>query len=275
MTFYAKVLIIGITGMVGSHLADLLLKLGNFKIYGMCRWRSSLDNIEHLITSSNKHNNPEFITGDITDYLSISKIIKKIQPKYIFHLAAQSFPRTSFDEPILTFNTNINGTYNVLESIRNYSKNSITHVCSSSEIFGKVKKKDLPIKESNSFHPASPYAISKVGTDLIAKFYFEAYNLKVITTRMFTHTGPRRGEVFAESSFAKQIALIEKGLKKPEISVGNLNSLRTYADVRDAVKAYYLAIIKYPIPGNVYNIGGNYSCKVKDMLKHLISLSDS
>ena len=113
-----------------------------------------------------------------------------------------------------------------------------------------------------------------MGTDLIAKFYFEAYNLKVITTRMFTHTGPRRGEVFAESSFAKQIALIEKGLKKPEISVGNLNSLRTYADVRDAVKAYYLAIIKYPIPGNVYNIGGNYSCKVKDMLKHLISLSD-
>ena len=129
---------------------------------------------------------------------------------------AQSFPRTSFDEPILTFNTNINGTENVLESSKKLFKKIKHHswVCSSSEIFEKVKKKILPIKESNSFHPASPYAISKVGTDLIAKFYFEAYNLKVITTRMFTHTGPRRGEVFVESSFAKQIALIEKGTKK-------------------------------------------------------------
>jgi GDPmannose 4,6-dehydratase len=149
----------------------------------------------------------------------------------------------------------------------------MVHVCSSSEVFGRVPKNKVPIKESESFHPASPYAISKAGTDLLGRFYFEAYGLKTITTRMFTHTGPRRGDVFAESSFAKQIALAEKGIIQPVIKVGNLESLRTIADVRDAVRAYHLLLTHNPIPGAYYNIGGNHTCKVSEILEFLISIS--
>ena len=131
----------------------------------------------------------------------------------------------------------------------------------------------MPIDENCNYHPASPYAISKVGTDLVGKYFYEAFGLKVLITRMFTHTGPRRGDVFAESSFAKQIALIEEKKIKPYVKVGNLNSLRTFSDVRDAVEAYYLLLTKNPKPGEVYNIGGNYSCTVKDMLNYLLSIS--
>ena len=149
----------------------------------------------------------------------------------------------------------------------------MVHVCASSEIFGKVPKEKLPIDEECSLHPASPYAISKVGTDLLGRYYAEAYGITIITTRMFTHTGPRRGDVFSESTFAKQIAMIEAGLQEPTIYVGNLESLRTYADVRDAVEAYYLLVTKNPIGGEYYNIGGEYTCKIGDMLNYLISLS--
>jgi GDPmannose 4,6-dehydratase len=147
------------------------------------------------------------------------------------------------------------------------------HVCSSSEVFGRVPKELVPIKENTPFHPASPYAISKVGTDLIGRYFAEAFGLKTITTRMFTHTGPRRGDVFAESSFAKQIAMIEAGLLPPIIKVGNLDSMRTFADVRDAVVAYYLAVTSNLNPGSVFNIGGTHSCTVGEMLQKLIALS--
>jgi len=268
-----KILITGITGMVGSHLTDYLLKNTKCKIYGLCRWRSPLDNIEHLINYKKKISRLEFLYGDINDYSSVIKCLKKIKPDYIFHLAAQSFPLVSFSEANNTLNTNIIGTYNLLNAVHFLKMNPWIHVCSSSEVFGKVKAENIPIKEDCNFHPASPYAISKVGTDLIGKFFYEAYKKKIIVTRMFTHTGPRRGDVFAESSFAKQIALIEKNKIPPIVYVGNLNSLRTFADVRDAVRAYYLLLTKNPVPGEIYNIGGSYSCTIGDMLKFLISKS--
>ena len=269
-----KVLITGITGMVGSHLVDLLLKKTNWKIYGLCRWRSPLDNIEHLLNLSNKKGSRlSFITADLNDYSSIINALEISRPNFIFHLAAQSFPKTSFNEPNITLNTNIMGTYNLLNGVKQLKLKPKIHVCSSSEIFGRVKKESLPIDENCAFHPASPYAISKVGTDLIGKFFYEAYNQKIFITRMFTHTGPRRGDIFAESSFAKQIAMIEAKKIKPIIKVGNLNSLRTYADVRDAVEAYYLLIRKNTKAGEVYNIGGTYSCKIGEMLNYLISNS--
>ena len=268
-----KVLITGITGMVGSHLVDYLLKNTNWKIYGLCRWRSPLDNVEHLLPLAIKKTKLHFIYGDLTDISSIIKALNISKPDLVFHLAAQSYPKTSFDEGILTFNTNISGTYNLLDAIRILRLKPLIHICSSSEVFGKVKKKDLPIKENCSYHPASPYAISKVGTDLVGKYFFEAFNLKILITRMFTHTGPRRGDVFAESSFAKQIALIENKKMPNVVKVGNLKSLRTYADVRDAVRAYYLLLTKKPMPGEIYNIGGNFTCSISDMLNYLISLS--
>jgi GDPmannose 4,6-dehydratase len=269
-----NVLITGITGMVGSHLADYLLKKTNWNIYGLCRWRSPLDNVEHLLPLANENNSKiKFINADLNDYSSLIKAVEVSKPNYIFHLAAQSYPLTSFVEANLTLDTNIIGTYNLLNAVKQSKNNPLIHVCSSSEVFGKVKKESLPIDENCSYHPASPYAISKVGTDLIGRYFYEAFKLKVLVTRMFTHTGPRRGDVFAESSFAKQIAMIESKKIKPIIKVGNLNSLRTFADVRDAVHAYYLLLTKNPKPGEVYNIGGAYSCTIREMLNFLISLS--
>src|SRR5262249_42101802 len=161
----------------------------------------------------------------------------------------------------------------LLGSLRELAPRAIIHVCSSSEIFGRVPRDKLPIDEECSFHPASPYAISKVGTDLIGRYYAEAYGMCVMTTRMFTHTGPRRGDVFAESTFAKQIALIEANKLPPVVKVGNLDSLRTWADVRDAVRAYYMLVTMKPIPGAYYNIGGQHTCSVGDMLHILIEKS--
>ncbi len=268
-----KCLITGVTGMVGSHLADYLVKNTNWMIYGMCRWRSPLDNVKHLFKELNEGKRIFFEYGDLLDQNSLDVLLKKVKPNYIFHLAAQSFPQTSFTHSALTYDTNIKGTSNLLESVRKLNFDPVIHICSSSEVFGRVPKKNLPINENCSFHPASPYAISKVGTDLIGRYYNEAYGAKTLITRMFTHTGPRRGDVFAESSFAKQIALIEKKLIKPVIEVGNLNSLRTIADVRDAVEAYFLLVTKSDKYGEVYNIGGNYFCKVSEILKFLISKS--
>lgn len=268
-----KALITGITGMVGSHLCDYLMKETDWEIHGLCRWRSPLDNIKQHINEINNDDRIKLFYGDLRDYLSLHSAFSKSKPDYVFHLAAQSYPATSFDSPLDTFETNIQGTANVLEAIRKNDLSPIVHVCASSEVFGRVPKEKLPIDEECGFHPASPYAISKVGTDLIGRYYAEAYNMKVMTTRMFTHTGPRRGDVFAESTFAKQIAMIEKGLIAPVVKVGNLESLRTFADVRDAVKAYYLLVTNNPVSGEYYNIGGTFSCTIGEMLDKLISLS--
>ncbi len=268
-----RCLITGITGCVGSHLADYLLENTNWNIYGMCRWRSPLDNVEHLLDRANKKDRLYFVNGDLCDYISLQKVIAESMPDYVFHLAAQSYPLTSFSSPTHTYNTNILGTENLLEAIRKEKIDPIIHVCSSSEVFGRVKKEKLPINEECSFHPASPYAISKIGTDLIGRFHAEAYGQKVVTTRMFTHTGPRRGDVFAESTFAKQIAMIEMGLIPPVVKTGNLDSMRTWSDVRDAVRAYYLLVTNNPTPGEYYNIGGSFSCSVRNMLDYLLSLS--
>lgn len=268
-----KVLVTGITGMVGSHLTDFLLKNTNWKIYGLCRWRSPLDNIDHILHLANKQKRINFIYADLNDYSSLIKALETSRPDYVFHLAAQSYPLTSFTEGNITFETNILGTYNLLNAIKQLKLNPLIHICSSSEVFGRVEKKNLPIDENCSYHPASPYAISKVGTDLIGRYFYEAYKQKIMVTRMFTHTGPRRGDVFAESSFAKQIALIEQKKIKPIIKVGNLKSLRTFADVRDAVRAYFLLLTKNPKPGEVYNIGGSYSCTIGEMLNFLLKQS--
>ena len=273
-----SVLITGITGMVGSHLADFLIAETGWEIFGLARWRSPLDNISHLISDINAKKRVHLVYGDLRDTMSIDTVFESIRPDYIFHLAAQSYPKTSFDAPLDTLDTNIQGTARVLEAAKKYTPHAIIHVCASSEVFGRVKEDKLKemggiINEECTFHPASPYAISKVGTDLVGRYYAEAYNLTVMTTRMFTHTGPRRGDVFAESTFAKQIAMIEGGLLEPVIKVGNLDSLRTFADVRDAVKAYYMLVTMNPVAGEYYNIGGTYTCKIGEMLDFLLSLS--
>jgi GDPmannose 4,6-dehydratase len=260
--------------MVGSHLADYLLANTNWDIFGMCRWRSPLENVEHLVPKANRKDRVSFLQGDLNDFLSLADVVEQSRPDYVFHLAAQSYPLTSFASPLETLGTNILGTEALLEALRRCKGiDPVIHVCSSSEVFGRVSRDKLPINEECLFHPASPYAISKIGTDLIGRFHAEAYNQKVVVTRMFTHTGPRRGDVFAESSFAKQIAMIEAGQAPPVIRTGNLDSLRTWSDVRDAVRAYYLLATCSPIPGEYYNIGGSFHCSVGEMLDYLISIA--
>jgi GDPmannose 4,6-dehydratase len=269
-----NVLITGVCGMVGSHLVDFLLENTDWKIYGFARWIDSMDNLEHLSDRINKKNRLELIYGDLNDMSSLISAINKSEPDFVFHLGGQSYPQTSFVAPVETLQTNIIGTTNLLDALKHSNfKDAKIHICASSEVFGRVPKEKLPIDEECSFHPASPYAISKIGTDLIGRYYGEAFGMSVMTTRMFTHTGPRRGDVFSESTFAKQVAMIEVGLQDPVIYVGNLDSLRTYADVRDAVRAYYMLLTINPIGGEYYNIGGTYTCKIEDVLNYFINKS--
>ena len=266
-----KVLITGITGFVGSHLADYILK--NFpevKILGLARWRSPTDNIRHILDKISLQ------FGDLLDPFSLKTILSEHKPNVIFHLAAQSYVTFSFLSPVATLNTNVIGTCNLLETLKelkissNY--NPIIHICSSSEVYGQVNKEDIPIKEDVPLRPASPYAVSKVAEDMLGYQYWLSWGIKTLRTRMFTHTGPRRGDVFVVSNFAKQIAAIEAGLVLPVVKVGNLESIRTFTDVRDAVRAYWLLVTKC-IPGEVYNIGGVETMKVGEMLNRLLGIS--
>jgi GDP-mannose 4,6-dehydratase len=269
----SNVFITGITGMVGSHLADYLLENTDWEIFGFLRWDDDLKNLRHLSNRINQKDRISLIYGDLNDTSSIIQALTSASPDYIYHLAAQSYPQTSFIAPIDTLSTNILGTCRLLESIKNVCSDAKVHVCASSEVFGRVDAKNLPIDEECSFHPASPYAISKVGTDLLGRYYAEAFGIHIQTTRMFTHTGPRRGDVFAESTFAKQLAMIEAKLIPPVVKTGNLESLRTYADVRDAVRAYHMLLTVNPIAGAYYNIGGTHVVKVKGVLDALIKIS--
>lgn len=268
-----RALITGFSGFVGSHLAEYLLSKTNWQIVGMMRWGDPLENIQGLIPRINNKDNVNIIHADLNDANGIRRVIQDSRPDYIFHLAAQSFPGVSFTNASETIQTNIVGTLNLLEAVKSEAPEAWVHICSSSEVYGRVSSNDIPIKESCGFHPASPYAVSKIGTDMLGRLYAEAYGLRTITTRMFTHTGPRRGDVFAESSFAKQIAMIEAGQIDPPVRVGNLDSLRTIADVRDAVRAYHMLLTVNPIPGEVYNIGGTHTCTIFDILETLLNIA--
>lgn len=262
-----KVLITGITGMVGSHLADFLLANSpDTEIHGLVRWRSPLDNILTILPRVTLHQ------ADLRDLNSLVQLLRKVRPDRIHHLAAQSYVDMSFVAPADTLHSNIIGTVNLLDAMRIADIKPRVHICSSSEVYGQVRPEEVPIVETAPLRPASPYAVSKVGEDLIAFQYGISYGLDLVRTRMFTHTGPRRGDVFAESSFARQIAEIEAGRHDGPVRVGNLDSVRTLADVRDAVNAYKLLLDICPA-GEVYNIGGKETMTVGGILEILKSLA--
>jgi GDP-mannose 4,6-dehydratase len=262
-----KILITGITGFVGSHLAEYILSLNEgHEIYGLCRWRSPKDNLAKI------YNKIKTVEADLCDLGALIRHLKTIKPDVIFHLAAQSYVLTSFNSPAQTIWVNVIGTTNLLEAVRITEIDPVIHICSSSEVYGQVNEEDIPIKETCPLRPASPYAVSKVGEDMVAYQYWLSYGIRTIRTRMFTHTGPRRGDVFALSSFAKQIAAAELDLKEPVIYVGNLKSVRTICDVRDAVRAYWILVNKCK-SGEVYNIGGNITLTIGEALEKLLSFS--
>lgn len=275
-----QVLITGITGQVGSQLADFILENTSYNVVGMMRWQESMDNLYHLTDRINRKDRISLQYADLNDFSALARTLKSVRPEYISHLAAQSYPKTSFDIPIETLQTNIIGTANLLEAIRQQNEadgyNPVVHVCSSSEVYGRAKP-GTPLAEDTPFHGASPYSISKIGTDYLGRFYGEAYGLRTFVTRMGTHSGPRRSDVFFESTVAKQIALIEAGYQTPEIRVGNLSSTRTFQDARDAVRAYFLlleasAVGKIPC-GECFNIAGEEAFQLPEVIDILLSFS--
>ena len=259
-----RVLVTGITGFTGSHLADLLLSEG-YEVYGTARWRSKLDNIRHI------ENQIHLINADLRDSFSISKAIEESKPEYIFHLAAQSYVPMSWIAPADTIETNVIGTINLFEAVRKLNKEVKIQFAGSSEEYGFVREDEVPIVEEQPLRPLSTYGVSKVAGDRLCYQYVKSYGMKIVITRAFNHSGPRRGEVFATSNFAKQIAEIEFGAE-PIIKVGNLSAYRDFTDVRDMVRAYLLAIEKcqYGVP---YNICSGKAISIKSMLNRLLSLS--
>lgn len=268
------VLITGITGFVGSHMADYLLKKEpSIKIFGIKRQRSNLSNILHLL--DNPH--VSLLEADLLDMGSIIEALKEAKPDYIFHFAAQSAPQASFLVPKQTIETNIIGTLNLLEGVKqlklNKTMDPVIISVSSSEVYGNPLPEEVPIKETNIIRAANPYSISKVGHDLLSQYYQKAFDLKIIITRLFSHEGSRRGRDFAISNFARQVAEAEKmNLPLYEIKVGNLKSVRTYVHVSDALEAYFLVATQGKF-GEVYNIGGTETCTVGEALESIISMS--
>jgi GDP-4-dehydro-6-deoxy-D-mannose reductase len=262
-----RILITGITGFVGSHLAEYALARGDVEVFGTVRWRSRLDNVEHI------EDDITMLDCDLRDNVATRKVLQEVKPDYIFHLAAQSFVPTSWIAPAETLTTNINSQLNLLEGIRDLGLDSRIQVAGSSEEYGLVFEHEAPIKEDNPLRPLSPYAVSKVAQDFLAYQYHQSYGIFAVRTRAFNHTGPRRGHVFVSSNFSRQVAQIEKGKKEAVIEVGNLEARRDFSDVRDIVRGYWLALEKGK-PGEVYNIGSGRAITIQELLDLILSLSN-
>lgn len=261
-----KALVTGITGFVGSHMAEFLLER-NIEVIGTVRQRSRMGHILHL------QDQVQLIECELRDPFSVDALIEGTKPDLIFHLAAQSFVPTSWNSPVDTIHNNVSGEVNIFEAVRRLGLDSKIQIACSSEEYGHVEPHETPIKETNPLRPLSPYAVSKVAQEFLGYQYMKSYGLNVVITRTFNHTGPRRGESFVTSNFAKQIAEIEKGLRPPIIHVGNLQAKRDFTDVRDVVRAYWLALEKGTM-GESYNIASGKCCTIEEMLKLLLSFSN-
>jgi GDP-4-dehydro-6-deoxy-D-mannose reductase len=257
-----RVLVTGITGFVGSYFAEYALARG-VEVIGSYRWRSKTENIEHI------RNRIELVECDLRDMSSAHHLIETARPDYVIHLAAQSFVGSSWQAPAETFMTNAVSQVNLLEALRVRAPNARFLAIGSSEEYGFVQEDELPITETNPLRPLSPYAVSKVAQDLMGYQYFKSYGMPIVRSRAFNHEGPRRGDVFVTSNFARQIAEIERGLREPVIAVGNLKNRRDYTDVRDIVRGYWLLLEKGE-PGEVYNLCSGRAWVIQDILDFLL-----
>ena len=260
-----KALITGISGFAGSYLAEFLINKG-YEILGVFYDKSTFSNLDGFIDRITLYQ------CDIRNYDNLKKIIEKVQPDEIYHLAAISFVLNSLKDPKLTFDTNLYGALNLYQAIIELKFNPKILFVGSADEYGVVNENDLPIKEECPLRPMNPYSISKASADFLSYAYFKNYNLNIIRVRPFNHIGPRQSPEFVCSSFAKQIAEIEKGLKEPIIKVGNLEAKRDFTDVRDMVRAYWLAMQKGET-GEVYNICSGRTVRIKELLSNLLGLS--
>ncbi len=264
-----RALVTGANGFVGSHLLEFLLARGA-NVHAMVRsFRSDYANLAHIDASKFALH-----TADLTDEAAMADLVRLVQPTHIFHLAAQSYVPASWEAPHATLTANIHGTLNLLEAVRRHAPHARVHIAGSSEEYGRVEADECPINEEQPLRPLSPYGVSKVGTDMLARQYAASYGLHIVVTRAFNHTGPRRGLVFAESDWARQIALIELGSLSPFIAHGNLDAIRDYTDVRDIVRGYVRAI-EHGKSGEVYNLcsGPSASVTMRKVIETLVGLA--
>lgn len=262
-----RVLVTGITGFAGSHLVDAMLRRGDCEIFGILRWRSRTENIEHF------RSQVTFVECDLRDSTSTRDALEQVRPDWIFHLAAQSFVPTSWNAPHESISTNALGQLNLFEAVRRVGLKPRIQIACSSEEYGLVHENELPIRETNPLRPLSPYAVSKVTQDLLGWQYFRSYGMDVVRTRGFNHEGPRRPNVFVASDFAWQIAQVEKGNRDAVIHVGNLDARRDFTDVRDTVLGYWLALEKGE-PGEVYNICSGKAYSIREVLDLLLGMTE-
>lgn len=262
-----RVLITGISGFAGSHLADLFLAQGKHEVFGTIKWRSNRDNIRHI------EDKIHLVNCDIKDPYAVRSALEASRPDQIFHLAAQSYVPFSWAAPLETIETNIAGELNLFERVRELKLDPMIHIAGSSEEYGLVYPHEIPITEENPLRPLSPYGVSKIAQDFLGYQYHKSYGLRIVRTRAFNHTGPRRGEVFVTSNFARQLVEIERGQREPVLRVGNLEAVRDFLDVRDVVRAYALALEK-GTPGEVYNIASGKGIAIRELLDRLIRLTD-
>ena len=262
-----RALITGVNGFAGSHLAEYLLAHTDLEVWGT-DISSNDRNIAHI------RDDLELVVGDMSDPDVASDILSQTQPDYIFHLAAQAFVPLSWSDPWQTIANNIRLQLNILKTLVDTGSRPRVLVVGSADEYGVIAADELPVTEATPLRPYSPYAVSKIAQDMLGYQYFASHGLPIVRVRPFNHIGARQSPAFVTSDFAKQIAEIEQGQREAELHVGNLEARRDFTDVRDMVKAYYLAL-QHGEAGKVYNLGSERAQSIREVLYMLLEMSEA
>lgn len=254
-----NILITGVTGLIGSHLADYIVGLGGHTVWGFKRWRSAEDNIRQL------RGQIEFVEGDIEDAFSVARAIEQARPDRIYHLAAQSYPSKSWAAPVTTLQANVIGTVNVLEAARRLAPDAQIYIAGSAASYGLIRPDENPIGEDRPLRPLSPYGVSKAAQEMLGYQAMMSYGQQVFLTRSFIHIGARQDSRTVAQTFARQIAEAEAGLRPAVISVGNLEPRRDFLDVADVVRALWL-LPERGTAGEVYNLCSGRAPQISELL---------
>lgn len=262
-----KVLITGVGGFVGGHLVAFLRREHpEVEIFGLAR--------PHGSAGAGALDGMRLLEADLNDPAALEAVLDEVAPERVVHLAGQSSVHMSWLDPGGTLRTNVLGLVHLVDALRHRSLRPAILVVGSAEEYGAVAPHDLPLREDAPLLPASPYAASKVAQGLLAAEYARGLGLPLVRTRTFHHTGPGRGEAFAESSFARQIAEIDAGLRERVLLVGNLEAVRDYTDVRDVVRAYWALLDRAPAAvaaGGVFNVCSGRGRRIRDLLDTLLA----
>lgn len=256
-----KALITGCEGFVGSHLADLLVEKGN-EVYGMVYGDTT--NIDHL------KGRIKVLKADLRDRKSVEAVVEQSRPDVVYHLAAQSFLVVSWEQPEVTLETNVLGSFYLLEALRTRTPSATVLVVGSSSVYGPCTPEEMPMREDREFRPSSAYAVSKVAEEMLGHFFWKARGMKAIRVRPFNMTGPRKtGD--ACSDFAQGMVEIEKG-KRKSLQVGTLDTVRDFTDGRDAVTGLYV-LGQRGVPGQAYNLCSGKGYTMQEVLDRLMAIA--